>query len=68
MAAELQKAIDKTLYNLSNTFSFLDDIIIVTCGGLQNHKEILFKCLDRLNDENLAVNLINCKFAKTNIT
>ena len=30
MTAEFQKAIDKTLFNLKNTFSFLDDIIIVT--------------------------------------
>ena len=68
MPAEFQKAIDKTLYNLTNTFSFLDDIIIVTGGGLQNHKEKLFKCLDRLNEENLAINLNKCHFAKNKIT
>ena len=65
MPAEFQKAIDKTLYNLSNTFSFLDDFIIVTEGGLQNHKEKLFKCLDRLNEE---INLNKCHFAKNKIT
>ena len=32
MPAEFQKAIDITLANLTNTFSFLDDIIIVTEG------------------------------------
>ena len=63
MPAEFQKAIDKTLYNLTNTFSFLDDIIIVTGGGLENHKK-LFKCLDRLNEENRAINLNKCHFAK----
>ena len=68
MPAELQKAIDKTLYNLTNTFSFLDDIIIVTGGGIQNHKEKLFKCLDRLNEENLAINLNKSTFAKDKIT
>ena len=68
MPAEFQKAIDKTLYNLTNTFSFLDDIIIVTGGGIQNHKEKLFKCLDRLNEENLAINLNKCHFAKDKIT
>ena len=68
MPAKFQKAIDKTLYNLSITFSFRDDIIIVTGGGLQNHKENLFKCLDRLNEENLAVNLNKCHFAKNKIT
>ena len=39
MPAKFQKAIDKILNNLSNTFSFLDDIIIVTGGGPQNHKK-----------------------------
>ena len=68
MPAEFQKTIDKTLYNLTNTFSFLDDIIIVTGGGLQNHKEKLFKCLDRLNEEILAINLSKCHFAKNKIT
>ena len=68
MPAEFQKAIDKTLYNLTNTFSFLDDIIIVTGRGIQNHKEKLFKCLDRLNEENLAINLNKCHFAKDKIT
>ena len=68
MPAEFQKVIDKTLYNLTNTFSFLDDIITVTGGGLQNHKEKLFKCLDRLNEENLAINLNKCHFAKNKIT
>ena len=65
MPAEFQKAIDITLANLTNTFSFLDDIIIVTKGGIQNHKEKLFKCLDKLEEEKLAINLKKCHFAKT---
>ena len=68
MPADFQKAIDKTLYNLKNTFRFLDDIIIVTGGGLENHKKHLFNCLDRLNNENLAINLDKCRFAKSKIT
>ena len=68
MPAEFQKAIDKTLINLKNTFSFLDDIIIVTGGGLENHKKYLFNGLDRLNNENLTINLDKCHFAKSKIT
>ena len=64
MSAEFQKAIDITLLNLTNTFSFLDDIIRVTGGGIQSHKDKLFKCLDRLEDKNLAVNLDKGHFAK----
>ena len=68
MPAEFRKAIDKTLFNLKNTFSFLDDIIIVTGRGLENHKKHLFNCLDRLNNKNLAINLDKCHFAKSKIT
>ena len=58
MPAEFQKAIDITLANLTNTFSFLDDIKIVTRGGgIQNHKEKLFKFLDKLEEEKLEINL-----------
>ena len=35
MPAEFQKAIDTTLRGLKNTYSFLDDIIIVTGGGIK---------------------------------
>ena len=63
MPKEFQKAIDKTLHNLTNTFSFLEDIIIVTGGGIENHKNHLFNCLNRLNDENLAIIIDNCHFA-----
>ena len=68
MPAEFQKAIDITTANLTNTFSFLDDIIIVTKGRIQNHKEKLFKCLDKLEEEKLAINLEKCHFAKTQIS
>ena len=68
MPAEFQKAIDKTLYNLKNTFRFLDDIIIVTGGGIKNHKNHLFNCLNRLSDKNLAINIDKCHFVKNKIT
>ena len=68
MPADFQKAIDKTLYNLKNSFRFLDDIIIVTGGGIENHKKHLFNCLDRLNDKNLAINIDKCHLAKDKIT
>ena len=67
MPTEFQKAIDKTLYNLTNIFGFLDNIIIVTGGGKENHKKHLFNCLDRLNNENLAININKCHFAKDKI-
>ena len=67
MPAEFQKAIDTTLRGLKNTYSFLDDIIIVTGGGLKKHIEQVFKCLEKLDKENLSINLENCHFAKNKI-
>ena len=68
MTAEFQKTIDKTRYNLKNTFNFLDDIIIVTGRGIENHKKHTFICLNRLNDENLAINIDKCHYTKNKIT
>ena len=67
MPAEFQKAIDTTLRSLKNTYSFLDDIIIVTGGGIKNHKEQVFECLERFDKENLSINLEKCHFANNKI-
>ena len=62
--AELQKAIDTTLKGLKNTYSFLVEIIVVKGGGIKNHKEQVFKCLEKLDKENSNINLEKCHFAK----
>ena len=67
MLEKFQKAIDTTLRGLKNTYSFLDDIIIVTGGGIKNHKQQVFECLERLDKENLSINLEKCHFAKNKI-
>ena len=38
MPAEFQKAMDYTLIGLKNTFCFLDDILIVSKGSVEEHK------------------------------
>ena len=67
MPAEFQKSIDNTLKGLKDTYSFLDDIILVSGGGIKNHKEKVFKCLQNLDQENLSKNLQKCHFAKNEI-
>ena len=52
VAVEFQKPIDKTLIGFKYTYSFLDDIIIVFGGGVQNHQKKVIKCLERLDEEN----------------
>ena len=45
----------------------MDDIIIVSGGRIKNHKEKVFKCLQKLDQENLSINLEKCHFAKNEI-
>ena len=67
MPAEFQKAMDYTLIGLENTYCFSDDILIVSKGSLNEHKSYVMKCLQRLDDENLRINLPKCHFGKLEI-
>ena len=67
MPAEIQKAIDCTLAGLDNTFCFLDDILIVSRGGIEKHLDLVRKSLIKLDQENLRINLPKCHFAKDKI-
>ena len=67
MPAEFQKAMDYTLIGLQNTYCFLDDIIIVSTGTDADHLAYVFKCLKKLDDDNLRINLQKCHFAETEI-
>ena len=67
MPAEFQKAIDCTLAGLDNTFCFLDDILIVGRGGIEKHLDLVRKCLIKLDQENLRINLPKCHFAKEKV-
>ena len=62
--AEFQKATDCTLTGLTNTFCFLDDILIVSRGGIEQHLDLLLKCFKKLDQENLRINRAKCRFAK----
>ena len=57
---------DYTLIGLENTYCFLD-ILIVSKGSLIDHKNYVMKCLQRLDDENLRINLPKCHFGKLEI-
>ena len=65
--AEFQKAIDYTLVGLKNTYCLLDNIIIVSTGTETDHLAYVTKCLKKLDEDNLRVNLQKCHFAKTEI-
>ena len=60
LPAELQKAIELTRTIYSNPYAYLDDILIVTKGSIEIHKQKLQTILKR---ENLAISLDKSKFA-----
>ena len=44
---------------------FVDDNIIVSTGTEAHHLAYVFKCLKKLDEDNLRINLQKCHFAKT---
>ena len=67
MPAEFQKAMDYTLVGLANTYYFLDDIIVVSKSSKESHIKYVYKCLQKLDADNLRINLSECHFAKHQI-
>ena len=67
MPAALQKVMDYTIVGLSNTHCFLDDIIIVSRGSKGDQLKLVYKCLKKLDDDNLRINLLKCHFTRTKI-
>ena len=62
MPAEFQKAIDLTLTNCTNTYAYLDNILIVKKRSTELHQQKLKAVLKKLDRENLAISLEKCKF------
>ena len=68
MPAEIQKAMDYTLIGLKNTFCFRDDILILSKGSEEDHFQLVLHCLEKLDADNLCINLPKCHFAKQKIS
>ena len=67
MPAEFQKAIDCTLAGLDNTFCFFGRYINSQQRRHRKHLDLVRKCLIKLDQENLRINLAKCHFAKNKI-
>ena len=67
LPAEFQKAMDYTLVGLTNTYCFLDDILIVRKRSKESHIQYVYKCLQKLDADNRRINLSKCHFAKHQI-
>ena len=51
MPNEFQKAMDCTLQGLEGVICYLDDILIVTNGDVQEHNNLVEKVMQRLDTE-----------------
>ena len=51
MPTEFQKAMDCTLKGLEGVICYLDDMLVVTKGGVEDHNTLVEKVMDRLNEE-----------------
>ena len=56
---------DTTLDGLKTTNAFLDNIIIISKGILEQHEKEMEKTLERLDNKNLAISLHKCDFGLT---
>ena len=52
---------------INSKFAFLDEILVITKGALNEHENELDKILEKPDKENLAVNLQKCEFVKNTI-
>ena len=65
MPAAFQEIMNDTLFGLDNDHCFLDDIIIVSRGSKKDQLKFIYKCLKKLDDNNLRIILPKCHFGKT---
>ena len=63
MPKEFQKAMDNTLQGLSGVFCFLDDILIVSKGSVEDHNILVDKVISRLDKEGFALKFSKCEFS-----
>ena len=64
MPAASQRTIDKTLKVISSKLAFLDDVLVITKGTIQEHERELDKILKIFDYKGLAISLQKCEFAK----
>ena len=63
MPTEFQKAMDCILQELEGVICYLDDILVVTKGGVEDHNTLVEKVMDRLNEEGWALKVSKCEFS-----
>ena len=67
MPNEFQRIMDHLTEKLTNTHSYLDDILIATVGSEDEHKKLVTNVLKTLDDEGLAIQWEKCTFLTHNL-
>ena len=57
MPPKFQRAIQLTLTNCKITYAYLDDILVVTKGSTNVHRNTLRKFLQKLDEKNFATSI-----------
>ena len=68
MPTEFQKAMDCTLQGFQGVICYLDDILLVTKGDIQEHNNLIEKVMQRLDAEGWALKLSKCEFSVNQLT
>ena len=68
LPTEFQKAMDCTLQGLEGVICYLDDILVVTKGDIQEHNNLAEKVMQRLDAEGWALKLSKCEFSVNQLT
>ena len=63
MPTEFQKAMDCTLQGLEDVICYLDDILVVTKGRVEDHNVLVERVMSRLDEEVWALKLSKCEFS-----
>ena len=67
MPTAFQKVVDYTLVGLNTTHCFLDNIIVISRRSKEDHLKLVYKCLKKLDEDNLRINHTKCHLATTEI-
>ena len=63
--SEMQKIMDKILHNTQNTFTFFDDILIVTKGNKQQHLDKVEEVFKKVDEAGIRLKEDKCKIAQS---
>ena len=67
MSTEFERKMKITVAGITNTFSSIDDIPVVTHGDKQKQSIKVKEVLNRLDDPDMGLKLETCNFAMENI-